>query len=316
MDVLGLFDGISCGQFALNSLGINISKYHSSEIDKNAMSIAYRNYPKTNFLGDVTAIDEVALSSLGNIDLILAGFPCQNISYAGDRTGLAGEKSGLFFHFFRVLEFYRKRNKNILFLVENVGGIKKEDLDLINELLGVSSVVLNSQDFSPQRRVRHYWTNIPMNIDTTSGNSSVLGDVIETTGDFDSFILPEKLHDVYALLEDGNCWRHLPMEHPERVHIELGRSRYKNPGGQTSFWKLSDKNAKSQTLTASGLKQKMTRFVLRDYNGLIRYPTPVEFERLQGLPDGYTYGVPDNKRYFGIGNGWSVDTVVEVFKGL
>ena len=314
--ILGLFDGISCGQYALNELSLNIKDYYSSEIDKNAMCITHSNFPKTHFIGDVTKIDNYKLSEIGHIDIIFAGFPCQNISSTGDRTGLAGSKSSLFFHFYRILEFYKKINKNILFLVENVGGINQFDLNLINELLGVDSVILNSANYSPQRRIRHYWTNIPLNVGDCQSNNDVLGDVIDVENDASMFILPEKLLKVYSMLDDGQYWKHLPFDNQERIHIDEARSRYPNPGGQTSFWKLSDKMAKSQTLMASGMKQKMTRFVLRDYDGLIRYPTPIEFERLQGLPDNYTSSVSDNKRYYGIGNGWSINTVKKILGGL
>lgn len=316
MIILSLFDGISCGQFALNKLGKRVSRYYSSEIDSHAMDVTSSNYPETIFLGDVTKVDEAILSGLGNVDIIFAGFPCQNISSAGDRKGLEGDKSSLFFHFYRILQYFKKKNKDILFLVENVGGIKKEDLDLINNLLGVDSIILNSQNYSPQRRVRHYWSNIDFENDECSINTECLGDIIETQGQFDEFILPDKLIDVYSLLEDGQYWKHLPDGHPEKMHIEAGRSRHKSPGGQTGFWKLSDKTLKSQTLMATGMKQKMTRFVIRDYGGIIRYPTPVEFERLQGLPDGYTSSISNSKRYFSIGNGWSVNTVMDILKSI
>jgi DNA-cytosine methyltransferase len=317
MNVLSLFDGISCGKVALIKNGIKIKHYYTSEIDNHAMEISQKNFPENMQLGNVKNIDSEKLSSLKNIDLIFAGFPCQDISYAGKRLGLKGERSGLFWEFHRILKTIQKRNPNVLFLVENVGGITTHDMELISDALNVSSIYLDAGYFSPQRRKRHYWTNLPLDAQLPKrANTSVLGDILENNVSIIDYELPEKWLSVYERLNEGENWRQLSLDHPERIQIENTRAKHTNPGGQSGFWKIYSKQEKSPTLLAQGLKQKMTRFVIKDWEYKIRYPTPLEFERLQGLPEGYTEGVKNYARYKMIGNGWNVNTIQWLTKNI
>ena len=150
MNVLSLFDGMSCGRIALN--GMSISKYFASEIDSHAIKISLKNYPNTKHLGDVTKITS---ENLPKIDLLFGGSPCQSFSRAGDNKGFEG-KSGLFWEFVRIL----KEVKPTYFLLENVV-MKKEWKDIISEALGVQPIEINSNLTSSQNRKRLYWTNIP-----------------------------------------------------------------------------------------------------------------------------------------------------------
>jgi DNA (cytosine-5)-methyltransferase 3A len=152
MNVLSLFDGLSCGQIALNRVGIKYDKYYSSEIDKHAIKVTQHNYPNTIQLGDVTKIKG---SDLPKIDLLFGGSPCQSFSSAGTRTGFDG-KSGLFWEYVRVLD----EVKPTYFLLENVV-MKKEWEKIITDVLGVEPIKINSSLVSAQNRVRLYWTNIP-----------------------------------------------------------------------------------------------------------------------------------------------------------
>lgn len=152
MNVLSLFDGMSCGQIALNRLGIHYDNYFASEIDKYAMSITMKNYPDTKQLGSVTDLNT---SELPNIGLLLGGSPCQSFSNMGDGTGFDG-KSKLFWEFVRIL----KETKPKYFLFENVV-MRKEWVDIISTELGVQPIKINSALLSTQRRNRLYWTNIP-----------------------------------------------------------------------------------------------------------------------------------------------------------
>jgi DNA-cytosine methyltransferase len=152
MNVLSLFDGMSCGQIALNRVGIEYNNYYASEIDKHAIQVTQHNYPNTIQLGDIT---ELKTATLPQIDLLFGGSPCQSFSRAGDGSGFDG-KSKLFWEFVRILNEVKPK----YFLLENVV-MKKEWEDVITEALGVEPILISSSKFVPQARNRLYWTNIP-----------------------------------------------------------------------------------------------------------------------------------------------------------
>jgi DNA-cytosine methyltransferase len=152
MNVLSLFDGMGCGQIALNRVGIKYDKYFASEIDKYAIQVTQKNYPNTIQIGSVL---DVKGSDLPKIDLLFGGSPCQSFSRAGKGEGFDGE-SRLFWEFVRVLN----EVKPTYFLLENVV-MKKEWEDIITEALGVEPIEISSEKLVPQARRRLYWTNIP-----------------------------------------------------------------------------------------------------------------------------------------------------------
>lgn len=152
--VLSLFDGISCGQIALQRAGIPIEVYYASEIDKYAIQITQKNYPNTIQLGDVTKIDFSEF--IGKIDLIMGGSPCQDLSIAGKRKGLQGERSGLFYKFVEAIEVIKPR----YFLLENNYGMPQEAYEEMSKLMGCYPIMINSALVSAQTRKRFYWTNI------------------------------------------------------------------------------------------------------------------------------------------------------------
>ena len=160
MNVLSLFDGMSCGQIALNKAGIKYDNYYASEIDDKAMSVTMSNYPDTLQLGSVTDLDT---STLPHIDLLMGGSPCQSFSSFGNGSGLEG-KSGLFWDFIRIM----KEVKPKYFLLENVN-MKKEWLDIISNEMGVKPIAFNSNLVSAQNRDRIYWTNIPFDLPEDRG---------------------------------------------------------------------------------------------------------------------------------------------------
>ena len=170
MNVLSLFDGMSCGQIALNRLGVKYDKYFASEIDKYAMQITKQNYPDTIHIGDVTAIKA---AELPKIDLLMGGSPCQGFSFAGSQLAFDDPRSKLFFEFVRLL----KELKPKYFLLENVR-MKKEYLDIITEHLGVEPILINSALVSAQNRQRYYWTNIP-GISQPKDQGIVLKDILQ-----------------------------------------------------------------------------------------------------------------------------------------
>ena len=171
MNVLSLFDGMSCGRIALERLGIPIDNYYASEIDKYAIQVSQANYPDIIQVGDVTELDT---STLPKIDLIMGGSPCQGFSFAGKQLAFDDPRSALFFEFVRCV----KELKPKYFLLENVR-MKKEYLDVISEYMGVEPIMINSALVSAQNRVRYYWTNIP-GIEQPEQRGIVLRDILET----------------------------------------------------------------------------------------------------------------------------------------
>ena len=179
MNVLSLFDGMSCGMLALDRLGIKVDKYYASEIDKYAMQVSGANYPEIIQVGDVC---DLKSEDFKNIDLILAGSPCQGFSLAGKQLAFDDPRSALFFEFIRLL----KEIKPKYFLLENVR-MKKEFLQIISEQVsacypeitfGIDPIFINSSLVSAQSRPRYYWTNIP-GIEQPEERGIVLKDILE-----------------------------------------------------------------------------------------------------------------------------------------
>ena len=170
MNVLSLFDGMSCGQIALNRLGIKYDNYYAAEIDKYAIEVTKKNFPNTIHLGDVT---KVKAADLEPIDLLMGGSPCQGFSFAGKQLNFDDPRSALFFEFVRLL----KECKPQYFLLENVR-MKKIYQDVITEHLGVEPIMINSSLLSAQSRHRLYWTNIP-NVQQPQDKGLVIKDILE-----------------------------------------------------------------------------------------------------------------------------------------
>lgn len=170
MNVLSLFDGMSCGMLALDRLGIKVDKYYASEIDKYAMQVSAANYPEIIQVGDITKLD---LSTLPKIDLVMGGSPCQGFSFSGKGLAFDDPRSALFFEFHKAISYLQPK----YFLLENVK-MKKEYLDIISEYMGVEPIFINSSLVSAQSRQRYYWTNIP-NIKQPEERGIVLRDVLE-----------------------------------------------------------------------------------------------------------------------------------------
>jgi len=197
MKVLSLFDGMSCGQIALNKAGIKYDTYYASEIDKHAIKITQKNYPNTIQLGDITKID---LESLPKIDLLIGGSPCQGFSFAGKQLAFNDPRSMLFFEFVKIKDYLQKKNPDLLFLLENVR-MKSEHEQVISRFMGIDPVEINSALVSAQNRVRLYWTNIGAKrdglfdflypgIEQPKDKGLVLKDILES--DADSVTLTER----------------------------------------------------------------------------------------------------------------------------
>lgn len=193
MNVLSLFDGISCGRVALERAGIRINKYFASEIDKYAIQIAQKNYPDTIQIGDVTKVKGYNLPKIG---LLIGGSPCQGFSFAGKQLNFDDPRSKLFFKYVRIL----KEVKPQYFLLENVK-MKKEYQDVISEALGVEPIEINSSLVSAQNRVRLYWTNIP-GITQPKDKGVLLKDIVHEN---ECFSVIDQGKTIKKSIEKGHC---------------------------------------------------------------------------------------------------------------
>ena len=171
MNVLSLFNGMNTGRQALENVGIKVNKYYSSEIKPYAIELTQYHFPDTIQVGDVTKWREWDID-WKSIDLVLSGSPCQDLSAAGKRAGINGSKSSLFFTFVEILEHIKLLNPKVLFLQENVGSARKEDVGIMSRALGVYPVRINSSLVTAQLRDRYYWSNIKTKDD------GMFGDVI------------------------------------------------------------------------------------------------------------------------------------------
>ena len=171
MIVLSLFNGMNTGRQALENVGIKVDKYYSSEIKPYAIELTQYHFPDTIQVGDVTKWKEWDID-WKSIDLVLSGSPCQDLSAAGKRAGINGSRSSLFFTFVEILEHIKSLNPNVLFLQENVGSARKEDVGIMSRALGVYPVRINSSLVTAQLRDRYYWSNIRTKED------GMFGDVI------------------------------------------------------------------------------------------------------------------------------------------
>lgn len=348
MNVLSLFDGMSCGRIALERAGIKVDKYFASEIDKYAIEIAKKNYPDTIHIGDVKDVMYPESFDGHKIDLVIGGSPCQGFSFAGQRLNFDDPRSKLFFEYARLV----KECKPKYFLLENVR-MKQESQDVITEILGVKPIAINSNLVSAQNRHRLYWTNIPFD-GQPEDKGLLLKHILENGivdrdkshcldasyfkgGNLKSYFEKHRRQLVFS--EEGLC--HIGdadinghdcikrVYHPDgkaptmnactggnrepKVVCCASRGRYvEGNSGKTEQRLECREDGKTNTLTTV---QKDNYVVDKTCNKW-RKLTPLECERLQTVPDGYTVGVSNTQRYKMIGNGWTVDVIAHIFKGI
>lgn len=279
MKVVSLFDGISCGMVALERAGFHVEEYHAFEIDPYAIKISAKNYPQIDRCGDVTKAD---FTQFAGTDLLIGGSPCQSLSIVQSKTrqNLDG-KSKLFFEFVRA----KQEMQPTWFLFENVASMNEESKSVISECLGCEPIFIDSGDFCAQERPRYYWTNIPVLMNYKKSSSSLADIMLPAKSVEEKYWYSHPVHNVN--MEKQVC---AIMEHNNHdIH-----KRVFNPA------------FKCHTLTtcSGGNTQKKVM-----QNGRVRKLTPLEYERLQTLPDNYTAGVSDGRRYTAIGNGWTVDVI-------
>jgi len=304
MNVLSLFDGMSCGQLALQRAGIQVENYFAAEIDKYAIKVTQANFPGTVQLGDVTAVDP---DSLPDIDLLIGGSPCQGFSFAGKQLNFDDPRSKLFWEYVRLLNALKPK----YFLLENVK-MKKESMDVITEALGVEPIFINSNLVSAQNRQRYYWTNIPVS-KLPDDKGIVLADILE-----DGHVDRDKSHCIDAnYFKGGNLKSYFEKHRRQLVFSKDGMCHVGDAGISDKYAyvnRVYHPSGKGPSLVASDgghLQPKVSKGTT-EYRKL----TPLECERLQTVPEGYTNHVSNTQRYKMLGNGWTVDVVSHIMKGL
>jgi DNA (cytosine-5)-methyltransferase 3A len=345
MNVLSLFDGMSCGQQALERTGIKVDNYFASEIDKYAIQVTMANYPNTTQLGSVVDVDGY---SLPKIDILIGGSPCQSFSFAGKRKGMSTKdeqeiltldhylrlksegyefegQSYLFWEYMRLLN----EVKPTYFLLENVMMGEKWE-KVLSKAIGVNAIEINSALVSAQNRRRLYWTNIGMK---PSGFFGDLESIIEQPKDREILlrdVLESEVDEKYFLSENSFIFDRIKNNHPftpripnkdEKsncikiggsgvddlvVHNTMPRSGDPKKGGTGP---LSRTDGKTYCLDTGN-----TNAVEIIPTSRIRRLTPIECERLQTVKDNYTNHVSDSQRYKMLGNGWTVEVITHIFK--
>ena len=376
MNVLSLFDGMSCGRLALDKAGIPVTKYFASEIDRYAIAVSRSNYPTITQLGDVKDVTDSQFSD--EIDLLIGGSPCQGFSFAGKNLNFEDPRSKLFFEYIRLKDTLKPK----YFILENVK-MKKESQDIISSYMGVEPVQINSSLFSAQNRVRLYWTNIPFS-STIEDKNLVLADIIE-----DGMVDRDKSYCIDANYFRGGSMK-LYYEKSRRQLVfdnkgchqvgeadikgyDIVKRVYSSSGKSPSLTTMQGGHRQPKIVCGSIINRKINPETGKrdDYNPNIeakprietrvdgktgtlttimkdnvvvdhgkmywRALTPKECERLQTVPDNYTkYGVfrdskeydstlhehlqrqniSNSQRYKMLGNGWTVDVISHIMKGM
>lgn len=288
MKVLSLFDGMSCGRVALDKAGINVDKYFASEIKKSAIKVSKANWADIEHIGDVHNVLSSEAINNNKIDLLIGGSPCQDFSAAnaifGERQGLNGNRSSLFYEYLRILKTLNPK----YFLLENVK-MKKDSKKELDKYLGVEGVLINSSLVSYQNRERYYWTNIP-------------------------FKMPDdrKIYFYENRSRDVQYERQFALNKtPSRVRMwNNGNGRLKNLSACPNISeaeKIFCLTRKQDRCPNSGL------IALDDF---CRYLTREEMEMAQNVPIGYTNCLSIRQAEDVLGDGWTVDVIAHIFKGL
>ena len=377
MNVLSLFDGMSCGRITLSELGIPVEKYYASEVDKFAIKATMQNFPDTIQLGDVR---ELEVNRLDKIDLIIGGSPCTNLSMSGKRKGLSTKEgmevldlqtylelkengfefegqSYLFWEYIRIYHELIKRGDNPKFFLENVEMGKKWE-SVFNETMGRKGIHINSALVSAQNRRRIYWTDIHGDIPQPEDRGILLKDILEEEVDEKYFLSDKMIECLKGRVKTENnpicvampaCLTPKRTEYGKQIRKEyeagIVKEQRKNiqqleprEDGKTNCLTTVQKDnliIVSGTIRAFGGKHfreiksgKSCTLLARARNdgnsqpcvqigAKIRRLTPTECARLQTIPDWYKWdGISDTQRYKMLGNGWTVDVISHIFKGL
>jgi DNA (cytosine-5)-methyltransferase 3A len=296
MNVLSLFDGISCARIALENVGFTIKTYYTSEVCDTAIKISDYNFTDNTKLGDIENWKNWSID-WKSIDLIVAGSPCQGFSRAGKELNFNDSRSKLFFVFVDILNYVKSINSNVRFLLENVR-MRKEYEDIITDFVGIKPIMIDGKKGFLQSRPRLYWFNFDKQSDYV-GVFKDISCVLDDECDTKVFKLSDNKR-VKAVTENERGFR------PHRGDIkktgigELGRILKKDA-------------VYTDTITTTHAPKIL---VCKSDDIYYRYATIAECEKLSGLPVGYTKNMSYRQALKAIGNGWHVGIVTEIFKGL
>lgn len=288
--VLSLFDGMSCGQIALNRLGIKIKSYYASEIKPHAIKVTKHNYPDTVHIGDVTKVSykngvlytEYGNHECGRIDLLLGGSPCKGISRLNKKQqGLKHSESILFYEYLRIFNEIKRENDELKFILENTHG-NTNAIQTITHSLNVPKISINSRLVSAQNRPRYYWTNL---------NRTLPEDMCITTNDVFNY--------------SGNI---TPECRVKWIKSDSGISSIRK--GYTRI----NPYPKSGCITANGYKKWNCNYLLKD--GVYFDLSINEIEALQTVDIGYCNILSYGEAYDVLGDGWTIDVICHILKGL
>jgi len=277
--VLGLFDGMSCGQIALKRIGVKVKRYYASELDTHATKESRENWPKMIHLGDVTKWKEWNID-WSTIDFIIGGSPCQGFSMAGKQLAFDDPRSALFFTYMDIVNNCIEHNRKVHFFLENVV-MKQEFLEIINEYMGINPVNINASLISPISRNRNYWATwdftAPDEIDTCIG-------------------------DIWSGGED------VTERYNKKAKGTLAYTK-----SRSAIRTLKQK-AKCLTTHGQGISNSgATNISIGDK---VYIPSVVDSCRLHGVPDDYFKVSSKTQAMKMLGNGWHVDVIVHIFKSF
>jgi len=300
INVLSLFDGISCGQVALERAGMDVNKYFASEIDKHAIKVTQSNYPNTIQIGDVT---KVKGTDLPNIDLLMGGSPCQGFSFSGKQLNFDDPRSKLFFEFVRLIEEVKPK----YWLLENVV-MKQEYQDVISQHLGVEPVKYNSSLTSAQNRVRLYWANFDITEPTDQGIK--LEDVLEHTEMIGPSAIRGRRLNKATILGRRLDKRGKRQDYDKNVPITQCLEVRATNRDKSNCLTTVVKDTVLTTMEVGRHPDAFNRKLpYRNY-------TKIERCRLMNLPDNYCDEISLNQTIKATGNGWEVGMITHIFKSM
>lgn len=327
-NVLSLFDGMSCGQLALNRANISYTNYYASEVDKHAIKETKANFPNTNHIGDVRELD---INRLEKIDLLIGGSPCQSFSFSGKRDGMVTStneeiltldyylqlkedgfefkgQSYLFWEYVRCLKDVQKVNPNVKFLLENVTMSKKWE-KVISDTLGVESIKINSSLVSAQNRQRLYWTNIE-NVGQPIDRNIDLIDILETTDEKNpSAIRGRYINKATIVGRRINEKGHREDYNKNIPIVQCLEVRKTNTNKSNCLTTVQKDNVLTNLPIGRHIDVYGRKLPYRNY-------TLTELCRLQTVPDNYFKTSSDNQAKKMLGNGWTVDVIAHIFNHL
>lgn len=341
--VVSFFDGMSCGQQALKNLGVNYREYHSFEIEPDPIKVCKRNHPNTIFHGDVNNWREADIN-WEEVDLILAGSPCQGFSFAGKQLAFDDPRSALFFVWYEFTCFMRMvRGNNVIMLLENVK-MKKEHLNVITEHMRCQPVFINSELVSAQSRPRWYWSNRP--ITQPKDRGVMLVDILRDDQN-EQLIMSEAWHKWFEKNKDFQLSKQYSSISLDKAVCLVTRMYASWAGNFVELRKKSDRiagftenergyrfyqgdKAKSGVSELGRVLKRTAKYsdaittshspklaLNEDPNNLFYRKLSVgELCLLQGLPYDYCEGVSTRQAEIMLGNGWQVDTIMHIFEDI